>query len=166
MSAAVAVLSPSWAIAGLFGNGRFLVCWRSTPRGICKEQMSSGALHYCYSFGMCLHISIDGEDKWPLRLPPGLYSSCSFDVSLPFHLLFLLSLSFTETVFFRGVSCVCQQLLLLRQQVLMDGGVPAFCKMCSTPKTHLSLWLSLLLFWGAFCPFFPAFSVSPHLPEG
>ena len=52
----------SWGKAGVSAGGTLLE--------VCKEQMSSAAVLCCYSLGMCLHISIDGEDKQPLPLPP------------------------------------------------------------------------------------------------
>lgn len=95
-----------------------------------------------------------------------LHSSCSFKVSPLFHLLFFPSLFFIKTNkhFFSG------QLRLPGMPVALTAspngcGSPAFCEMCST-LFCLSMWLSSLLFWGAFCLFFPAFSVSPHLPKG
>lgn len=96
---------------------------------VCKEQIFPGALHYRYFFVMWHHFSMDREENGLCPCLLFLHSFCSLDVSLLFHLLFSFPVSFIETnVFSREVSCVCQELLLLRQQVLMDVGISAFWK--------------------------------------
>lgn len=164
-------LSPCWATYGLPGKGSCL-SQRNFSEGLSGADFPS-SLCYSFSLVLCLHFSIDEEDKQHLSLPPVflfvflfLHSSCSFKVSPLFHLLFFPSLFFIKTNkhFFSG------QLRLPGMPVALTAspngcGSPAFCEMCST-LFCLSMWLSSLLFWGAFCLFFPAFSVSPHLPKG
>lgn len=61
----VSLLVHLWAPGGKAG-----ISPGGTHLEVCKEQMSLAALHYCCSLGMCLQVSIDGEDKRPLPLPP------------------------------------------------------------------------------------------------